>query len=120
MIIGIIKNEEKPTYKMRKKSLFSTSTLQCQWSQVFIQAAGDGQVYMSVQSLTDPFTFSAWKLVGQNKLPSQSTPATLVDSVSMGVYGDETLLFARSMSSNNSQMYFCIGRCVYVCVCVFS
>ena len=79
-------------------------------SQVFIQAAADGQVYTAVQSLTDAFTFSAWTRVGLNKLPTQSTPAALTDSVTLGVYGDETLVFARSMSSNNSQLYWCKGN----------
>ncbi|XP_063964050.1 uncharacterized protein LOC129273704 [Lytechinus pictus] len=79
-------------------------------TQIFVQAS-NGQVYSAVQDARSFLKFSAWKKIGSNTIPvTPSKRSVLVDSISAHWYGKELMVFARSISSNESQLYWCKGN----------
>ncbi|XP_800047.3 uncharacterized protein LOC579608 [Strongylocentrotus purpuratus] len=79
-------------------------------TQIFVQAS-NGQVYSAVQDAVEFLKFSPWKKVGSNTIPvTEPKRSILVDSVSAYWYGKELMVFARSISSNASQLYWCKGN----------
>eukprot|EP00057_Strongylocentrotus_purpuratus_P002166 XP_003723969.2 PREDICTED: uncharacterized protein LOC100888589 [Strongylocentrotus purpuratus] len=76
---------------------------------VFVQAS-DGQVYSVIQDTLNFLNFSSWKKVGSNSIPvTLPKRPTLVDSVSAVWYHKQLMVFARSISTTTSRLYWCKG-----------